>query len=363
MDGIQITDKHKLEVVSKKELFDNVDSVKIKITKALFLPEDFNSLEGDPQAVYPIIPARIGIGKIIETSGQISGTSQITASRANMAIPPENAGDDTFGIARGVRVFPHPEVACGQCYECAKGDDAHCSSFLIAGKTADGFLRDFAVFSNENVSVLPPVVSDSDALFIDHVALCDKIIDEIDLQKGEHVVIVGGDVCGIILAQLVIYHQGIPILVDNNDNNIITAKNAGLYYTLFADNKIDRNVADLTGARLAKKVVYMTGSNLNTDIALKLAGSNATVCFAGFGTPGIKVNFSSALIKQLNFKCVNNGYGNIDSAINLLANRAVDTSVFNIAQTKKEQASQKIAEMAKSSDFSACGKMLIIDMD
>lgn len=362
MDGIQISDRRKLEVVSKKELFDKVDSVKVKITKALFLPEDFDTLEGDPQAVYPVIPARIGIGKIIETSGEISATSQITASRGNI-VNNSDSSDETFGIARGVRVFPHPEIACGRCYECSKGDDAHCSSFLTAGKTADGFLRDFAVFSNDNVSVLPPVVTDNDALFIDHVALCDRIIDEIDLQKGEHVVIVGGDVCGIILAQLVIYYQGIPILVDNNDNNIITAKNAGIYYTLFSDNKIDKNVADMTGARLAKKVVYMTGSNLNTDIALKLAGSNATVCFAGFGTPGIKVNFSSALTKQLNFKCVNNGYGSIDSAINLLANKAVDISVFNIKQIKKEKASEEIYNMAKSSDFGACAKMLIIDMD
>ena len=340
MDGIQITDKHKLEVVSKKEHFDNVNSVKVKITKALMLPEDFATLSGDPQAVYPVIPARVGIGKITET-----------------------CGEETYGIERGVRVFPHPEIACGKCYECLKGDDTHCSSFLTAGKTADGFLRDFAVFANDDISILPPVVTDNDALFIDHVALADKIIDALDLQKGEHVVIVGGDVCGIILAQLVIYHQGIPILVDNNDNNIITAKNSGLYYTLFADNKIDKNVADLTGARLAKKVVYMTGSNLNTDIALKLAGSNATVCFAGFGTPGIKVNFSSALVKQLNFKCVNNGYGNIDSAINLIANKAVDISVFKIQQIKREAAREVIVEKEKSADFSACGKMLIIDVE
>ena len=340
MEGIQITAERKLETVTKKELFDNVNSVKVKITKALFLPEDFNTLSGDPQAVYPIIPARIGIGKIIET-----------------------CGDEVVDFVRGARVFPHPEIACGKCYECSKGDDAHCSSFLTAGKNVDGFLRDFAVFSNDNVSLLPNAVSDYDALFIDHIALCFKIIDAIDLQKGEHIVVVGGDVLGTILAQLIVYYQGIPILVDNNDNNIITAKNAGIYYTLFADNKIDKNVADLTGARLAKKVVYMTGSNLNTDIALKLAGSNATVCFAGFGNPAIRVNFASALTKQLNFKCVNNGYGCIDSAINLLALKAVDTDVFKLTQVKKNKAMETIAALAKTNENGACAKLLLIDVE
>ena len=340
MDGIQITGKKTLETISKKELFDSVDSAKIKITKALFLQEDFNTLGGDPRAVYPIIPARVGIGKVVET-----------------------CGNEVFGIERGARVFPHPEIPCGKCSECAKGDKAHCSSFNIAGKTMDGYLRDFAILPDDAISILPPSVSDSDALFIDHVALCDKVIDSINLQKGEHVVIVGGDALGIILAQLVIYYQGVPILVDNNDNNIIIAKNAGVYSTLFADNKIDKNVSELTGARLAKKVVYMTGSNLNTDIALKLAGQNATVCFAGFGTPSIKVNFNIALVKQLNFKCVTNGYGNIESAINLLANKAIDASVFAIPQVKKGAAMEKIKEMSENQDFSACSGMLVIDVE
>jgi len=340
MDGIQITDKHNMEVVSKTEVFDDVNSVKIKITKALMLPEDFVTLSGDPQAIYPVIPARIGLGKIIETCGEAP-----------------------YGIEKGARVFPHPEIACGKCYECSKGDFSHCSSFRTAGKTVDGFLRDFAVFSNDNISVLPSVVGNQDALFLDHIALCDKVLDEIDVQKGEHVVIVGGDVCGIILAQLIIYHQGIPILVDNNDNNIILAKNSGIYYTLFADNKIDKNITDLTGARLAKKVVYMTGSNLNTDIALKLAGHNAVVCFAGFGTPGIKVNFNPAIVKQLTFKCVTNGYGSINSAINLIANKAVDTSVFKIQTVKQSGVQKAIEKIESESGFGACSKILIVDFE
>lgn len=359
MDGIQVTEKHKLETISKKEFFNSVDSVKIKISKALLLPEDFETLAGDNNVTYPIIPARIGVGKIVET-----------------------CLEQTNDMTRGTRVFPHPEIACGKCYECAKGKDDLCSSLQIAGKTCDGFLRDFAVFSASDVSILssntqtqdgkPLIIdnsslnnkiTDTQALFIDHVALCSKIIDAIDLKKGEHVVIVGGDVCGIILAQLVIYYQGIPILVDNNENNLELAKNCGLYYTLFSYTGVDKNVAELTGARLAKKVVYMTGSNLNTDIALKLAGYNATVCFAGFGTPGIRVNFSPAIVKQLNFTCVNNGYGYIDSAINLIVTGAVDTSCFNIPVVKKDQAKEKIEKIAKSDNTDACSKMLIIDIE
>ncbi len=339
MDGIQITEPKKLSAISKTENFNAVESSKVIITKAMLLREDFHSYLGDERTLYPIIPARIGIGKI-------SAVSE----------------DSVSGFERGVRVFPHPETPCGKCFECFQGHKENCSSFNIASKNADGFLRDFAVLSNEDISLLPPSVNDYSALFIDHVAVCDKVIDKLQLNKGEYVIIVGGDILGIFLAQVIMYYQGIPILVDNNEKNIQLATRAGVYYTLFADNKLEKNVSELTGARMSKKVVYMTGSNLNTDIALKLAGEYATVCLAGFGTPSLKVNFNIALIKQLNFICVTNGYGNIDSAINLLANGAVDPNLFTIPTVKQSQAIEKIKEMASDINYDAESGMLIVDI-
>lgn len=345
MDGIQITKDHSLEVITKKETFDSVDCVKIKIKKALMTPEDFLSLDGNLNVEYPIIPARVAIGLVSEV------------------------GDKNSELQRGDKVFPHPEIACGNCPECIDGDKKHCSAFSVAGKNIDGFLRDFVIAHSGDVSALTrdgennkSLFDDNDALFLDHIALCVNAIDAIDVQRGEHVVIVGGDALGIILAQLVIYYQGVPILVDNNDENIIVAQNAGVYYTLFADNKIEKNVSDLTGARLSGKVVYMTGSNLNTDIALKLAGNNATVCFAGFATPPLKVNFTQALQKNLNFKCVTSGYGAIDSSINLLALKAVNVGIFNVPSVKQEQAVDAIREIAASTKKTASSKLLIIEM-
>ncbi len=340
MDGIQISSKNKLELITKKEIFDSVNSVKLKMTKVLFTQEDFHTLLGDAQVNLPIIPGRVGIGKITELSGE-----------------------ETLGFERGARVFPHPEISCGVCSACSKNDETHCSSLLVAGKTTDGFLRDFAILSKDDVSILPNSVNDYDALFINHISLCINVIDALNFQKGDHVIIVGADVLGIILAQLVVYYQGVPIIVDNNENNIILAKNAGIYYTIFSDNKVEKNVIDITGARLSTKVVYMTGSNLNTDIALKLAGHNATVCFSGFATPSIKVNFNTALTKQLNFTCVTNAYGNIDSAINILANKAIDTSIFTISQVRRQNAVDNILELSKQVEQNATSKMLIVDVE
>ena len=84
MDGIQITAAKKLSTVTKKEDFSSIESTKVIITKAMLIREDFNAYLGNEKIQYPIIPARIGIGKISAVSDEENQT-----------------------LVRGMRVFPH----------------------------------------------------------------------------------------------------------------------------------------------------------------------------------------------------------------------------------------------------------------
>ncbi len=369
MEGLQITAKGVVSPIEKKELFEGKDSVKVRVTKTLLTQEDFQTFCEDTKN-YPIIPGRTAIGKIIETF-EIKGSGvdvYKTDAKANAKYKKDGTKDnevktDSNGFARGMNVLLHSVYNCNKCFECSQGNSKHCRAFNIAGKNVDGFLRDFAIVDKSHLSILPPSVSEFDALFIDYVAACVQVVDSINLQKGEHVAIVGGDVLGNILAQLIIYYQGVPILVDSNEKNLQLAKDAGIYYVLFADNRLEKNVAELTGARMAGKVVYMTGANLNTDIALRLAGHNATICLAGFGAPSIRVNFNTALTKSLQFNCVTNGFGNYDTAINIMANKVIDTSIFKIKSVRTEDAIAAICDIGKTQSYAACENMLIVDMD
>lgn len=340
MEGLQIVAPGAIESIEKTELFENVDSLKIKITQTLMTEEDFNTFNGDPNVNYPIIPGRIAVGKVAEISSE-----------------------NNYGLEKGDRVFLHSVTNCNKCIECTKGNYKHCTNFQIAGKNVDGYLKNFAVKNVEDISELPASVSDKDSIFIAHVAIADHIIDNINMQKGDHVLIVGANLLGIILAQLIMYYQGVPILIDTNRTNLEIAKMCNVYYTRFIDNKIEKYVSDLTGNHMAKKVVYMSGSNVNTDVAIKLASHNATVCFAGFETPNLSVNFNLALKKQLNFKCITNGFDNFNSAINLLANQAIDTSCLTLDVATNKTAKDEIKKHATKKGEDCRKNVLIVNMD
>ena len=338
MIGLQVTEKGKITKINKMEICDNADSSKVKITKVMLTPEDFQTILGDDDVKYPIIPGRIAIGQITDAS-------------------------DSAYLQKGTRVSLSPIESCGECVECLAGEGEKCVNLKIAGKNTDGFLRDFAVVDNAIMYALPPSVKDDDALFIDYVALALAVIDQLGIQKGEHVAVIGGNMIGTILSSLIIYYQSVPILIDSKNENLDRARISGIYYNLFSDNKLEKEVSELTGAHMAQKVVYVTDSNINTDVALKIAGYGAKVGFVGFSNPNLKVNFHLAMKKQLNFECVTGGYGFTEQAINLIANKAVDLSIYKTPSVKYEGCEQDIKKIiAAAKEGNIPTSPLVVDM-
>lgn len=338
MIGLQVTAQGKITKVNRMEIVENVDTSKVKILSVLMTPEDFQTINGDETAIYPVIPGRIAIGQI------------------------SDANPNAY-LSKGTRVYINPTAACGECFNCLAGRDENCCDFKIAGKNTNGYLRDFAVVNNRQMYFLPPSVKDNEALLIDYIALSLSTIDKLDIKKGEHVAVIGGGIIGLLISLLIIYYQGVPILIDGNDKNLEKAKNAGVYYNLFSDNKVESEVSELTGAHMAQKVIYIAYSNINTDLALKLASNNAKIGVVGFSSPNLKVNFRLAMAKQLEFCCITNGYGYTEKAINMIANKAINLNMFSFDKLKYDSSESEIKKRAKALKDNGEGVMpLLVDM-
>ncbi len=337
MLGLQFTQQGKISEVNKMEICENVDSSKIKITKVLLTPEDFATLKGEDGVNYPIIPGRVAIGQISDSS-------------------------EGAYLSKGTKVFINPIVPCGECANCLANKSNECNNFKRAGKEINGFLRDFAVVNNSQLFFLPDNIKGNEAMLIEHMSLALATIDKLQIAKGEHVAVIGGGLVGLLISMLIIYYQGVPILIDGIQEKLERSRLAGVYYNLFSDNKLEKEVLELTGAHMAQKVIYIADSNINTDLALKLAANNINVGFVGFSAPNLKVNFNLAMKKQLSFSCITSGYGYTEQAINMIANKAIDLSVFNLETVKYENCVAKIKAVAKQSDLSEENALLLVDM-
>ena len=322
MIGWKVTEFGKIEKTKHQELLDGLDSVKVKLTRALITEDDIAHICGEDKTVkLPIIPIRHAVGQITET-----------------------AQPHDF-ISKGSRVVLSSIEPCGECPACESGHQENCYNFGIAGKNKDGFLKDFAVTNVSNVFALPASVKDSDAVYVEYVALALSIIDKLNVQKSSHVAIIGGGVFASILGQILIYYQAVPIIIDDKESSLRAVKKSGIYYTVSASNKPEKEIASLTGGRLASSVVYLTRSGINTDLAYKIASHNAPIVFAGYSYPNLKIPMNVAMSKQNVTSCVNNGYGNYLAAINLLANKAIDLSVYDLPVTKMQDIIPEVEKM------------------
>ena len=292
MNNWQIIEPKRLGGITTTENLENVDHVKIKTTKCFISANDLNLFKGDLKREYPFTPCSIAVGQVVETL------------------------KESNYINKGSKVYLPTSFCNG----------------------ANGYLRDFVILPSNEVFVLPETVSEDDALFINHISLAITIIDKLNIERGNHVAIVGGSFLANIIAQLLMYYQSVPILIDSNEKNLDIAHKTNVYYTLVADKNLESEVLSITGGRKCRKVIYVSDSNASIDIIDKVACDDAQVGVTGITTTKSKLSCSFAFDKQLNVTFIKDGSENVETAINLLAQKAIILSYFKLPTFKFEYA-------------------------
>ena len=262
-------------------------------------------------------------------------------------------GEGVSGLVRGDRVPADPCVCCKTCPPCKANRADECEKMICYGVNDNGFLSDFTVASANALYKLPERITDGDALFIEHIALSINAVSKLNLEKGEHIVIVGADALGIILAQVALYYQAVPILVDTDGESLALAENLGVYYTV---NSVDadtmKKIFAITGGKMADCVAFVTTSRMAFGRSLEYASVGGRVALAGWTevTEEFSGSFSAILDKKLKVVGVNNGAKLFPAAINLLATRTVDVSKLVSREVKFDDVENFIKEQADNAD-------------
>lgn len=290
--------------------------VKVKVSKALLDNTDLNLLKGDGNR-YPITPSHIAIGNVSEEYPDYG-----LKFGEKVLISPYNVTDK----AEDKNVYIAPDVD-------------------TMGVDLDGFLKDFVAVDRENIFLLPDTVNDKKALFVEDIALGVKIFSELDIDKGETVVIIGGSAMSILLCELAIYYQAIPILIDSDSTRLTIAMDMGVYYTINPqESEVLGQILSFTSGRMADYVIYDPTTNTPLQPALQYSRRGGKIAIAGHNKANVNVELSKLLQKQLQLIGINNGYGEIATAINLIATDSIDTSFIQTKDIKFDEVDKVLSE-------------------
>ena len=311
----QITAKNQLTKLNTVEQLEQDNEVKVKITRCIITKNDIDLYMGNVKTEYPITPSTIAVGQISETLQE----SSYYTKGALVYLAPMLDGDlPEDAIQKGIKPY----------------DNA-------------GFLKEFTVIPKEYVKVMPKVVSESDALFLNHISLALTVVDKLKINKGEYVAIIGGNILANIIAQLVTYYKAVPILLDNNDENLEIARKTDIYYSIKCDKTAEKQVDEITGGRKCPKVVFVNDNGISVDTISKFASDKAEVAITGIYGNNQKLNLSLAFTKQLSLMFIRSGYEYIETSVNLLVQKAVNLKYFKLNDYKFEYAQKHFDNAVK----------------
>ena len=97
---------------------------------------------------------------------------------------------------------------------------------------------------------------------------------------------------------------------------------------------------------MVKHAVYVTDSNIPVSKVFNISSYNAKVAITGAQRKNISVSFNQALKKHIEIHCINKGYGNTESSINLIANKAIDLSHLKLDTASYDNVPQVLEQMA-----------------
>lgn len=176
------------------------------------------------------------------------------------------SGPDT-GLTVGTRVAVDPNIACGRCPACRRGDVTLCERRVALGVDLDGGLAEYALVPAAQAYPLPDGVPAEWGALCEPLACCLRALDLAAIAPGMRVVILGGGVIGQLMTQLARLAGATSVILSTRQ-----ASRRQLAEDLGATATVDPRARDVVAAVSGPGGLAPGGA----DIALECAGTIET---------------------------------------------------------------------------------------
>lgn len=141
-------------------------------------------------------------------------------------------GKDVTVCRPGDKVTARPQLVCGECNPCKRGQYNVCEHLRVQAFQADGAAQDFFVVDDDRVVKLPEMMSLDYGAMIEPAAVGAHASGRTDV-KGKNVVVSGAGAIGNLVAQFCKARGAKNVLItDVSDLRLAVARECGIEHTL-----------------------------------------------------------------------------------------------------------------------------------
>jgi threonine dehydrogenase-like Zn-dependent dehydrogenase len=129
----------------------------------------------------------------------------------------------------GARVAGEINLSCGQCRMCQRGLGRHCPTRSVLGILGkDGCFAEYLTLPERNLHRVPDRISDRLACFVEPVAACYEILEQVRIAPDDAIVVLGDGKLGQLIARVLAERGLTPILAGRHDHKLALARARGV---------------------------------------------------------------------------------------------------------------------------------------
>ena len=143
----------------------------------------------------------------------------------------EEIGDGVENLKVGMKVTATPQVVCGECGPCKRGDYHICEYLKVEGFQAPGVAQDYFVTSADKIVVLPDSFSFEQGAFVEPVSVAVHSVNRVKDFENKNIVVLGAGPIGNLVAQVAQAYGANVLITDMSDYRLSIAEMCGIKNT------------------------------------------------------------------------------------------------------------------------------------
>lgn len=194
------------------------------------------------------------------------------------------------GLTVGGKATVQPQITCGKCNPCRRGDYHICRGLKVMGFQAEGGAREFWKLPAEKVIPLPEEVSLEEGAMVEPLSVAVHAIRKAGEIRGRKAVVLGAGPIGNLVGQ-VLKTQGVEVIIsDPNPFRLEIAKRVGIDHTVNpAASSLEETIAEKFGEPV-DLWFECVGIEQTIDQAIELCEKGGTIVVVGVFPEKVRVN-------------------------------------------------------------------------
>lgn len=226
----------------------------------------------------------------------------------------------------GQRVVADINIPCQRCSYCQQDLQHHCPNRKVVGiKNHPGAFAEYITLPNENLFLVPPTLSDEQAVFAEPLAAALEIQEQVNLSNSPNILLIGAGKLGQLIART---------LAGLGQNLLVTARSERSLKPLESKGIQTCLVSQLPPQQF-DLVIECSGNSQGFETAVNSVKPRGTLILKSTYRDNVSVNLSQLVVNEVSV--IGSRCGPMEKALSLLNNNQLNptdliTDIFPLDQ-------------------------------